>query len=57
MDSTMKVLTDIVHQIYYMGPWRGRGEDEEIVDKGNNDMPTPHPARSGFPYVLSFMLG
>lgn len=48
------VMLDVLYQVFFMGAFRGRGEDAALLHIGED--PEPPKPGVGFPYVLSFIL-
>ena len=48
------VMLDVLYQVFFMGAFRGGGEDAALLHVGEN--PEPPKPGVGFPYVLSFFL-
>lgn len=48
------VMLDVLYQVFFMGAFRGRGEDAALLHVGED--PEPPKPGVGFPYVLSFFL-
>ena len=51
------VMLDVLYQVFFMGAFRGRGEDAALLHIGeDSEPPKPPKPGVGFPFVLPFFL-